>query len=280
MLSTRICEMKFSVCAVDQPLPVHLPFPLRGTSYRQCAEIAASLGFDGIELQVQNPAEYDGKALKKMLDDYGLKASAVTTGLAYTYEGLSMTHPDNNIRQSTIERLKKQLDLARELESQILIGFLRGRKQSNQTDEEYEEILTDSVSRVLSYAEAIETPMVMEQINHIDGDVFCSTERTMAFLEKFNSEWLVYNGDTYHMEMEDQDIKSAIQRSMSKLVLFHVSDVGRSFPDNKHFDFLTAAETLKACHYNKWVSIEYKPLPDTLTACREGIHYLKTMFGS
>ena len=121
--------------------------------------------------------------------------------------------------------------------------------------------------------------MVMEQINHIDGDVFCSTERTMKFLEKFKSPWLVYNGDTYHMEMEDTDIAQAIQRSMSKLVLFHVSDVERSFPDGKHFDFATAAKTLKKCGYHKWVSIEYKPWPDSQTACREGIKYLQKNFG-
>ncbi len=272
--------MKFSVCAVDRDLPVTVPFPLRGKSYEECAKVAAKLGFDGIELQVQNPVEYKGRELRRMLDNYGLRASAVTTGLAYTYEGMSMVHPDKKIRQATVERLKRQLDLARELDSQILIGFLRGRKAPEDSPAEYENILSESVRQVLDYAEEIQTPMVMEQINHIDGDVFCSTERTMTFLEKFNSPWLVYNGDTYHMEMEDGDIAKAIRRSMSKLVLFHVSDVERSFPDGKHFDFHLAAQTLKDCGFEKWVSIEYKPLPDSATACREGIDFLKANFGN
>ena len=280
MREDRNGRMKFSVCAVDRPLPIDVPFPLRGDSYQQCAEIAASLGFDGIELQVQDPSKYNGKELRKMLDSYGLRASAVTTGLAYTYEGMSMVHPDKKIRHATVERLKRQLDLAKDLDSQILIGFLRGRKAPGQTDQEFEEILTESVYQVLRYAEEIQTPMVMEQINHLDGDVFCSTERTMTFLEKFKSDWLVYNGDTYHMAMEDTDIAKAIQRSLSKLVILHVSDMGRTFPDGKHFDFATAAKTLKDNHYHKWVSIEYKPLPDTLTACRSGIAYLKGHFGN
>lgn len=271
--------MIFSVCAVDRPLPPTTPFPLRGSSYEECAAIAERLGYDGIELQIQDPSPYNARELRAMLDRHGLRCSAVTTGLAYLYEGMSMVHPDEKIRLATVERLHRQLDLARELDSQILIGYLRGRKAPGQSDEEFEDILTDSVSRVLEYAEEIRTPMVMEQINRNDGDVFCSTERTMTFLEKFNSDWLLYNGDTYHMVLEDPDVPAAIRRSLGKLVLFHVSDVERRLPDDKHFDFYAAAATLKEAGYDKWVSIEARPEPTSLEATRRGIEYLKKVFG-
>lgn len=270
--------MKFSVCTVDRDLSPDVPFPLRGKSYEECARYASEVGFDGIELQIQDPLQYDGKKLRSMLDRYQLGASAVTTGLAYTYEGMSMVHPDPLIRAATIERLKRQLDLAKELDSQILIGYIRGRKTPGQSDEEFEDILTESVYQVLEYAEEIRTPMLIEQINRNDGDVFCSTERTMTFLEKFNSNWLLYNGDTFHMVTEDDDIPAAIRRSLSKLVLFHVSDVGRSIPDDKHFDFYEAADVLKREGYNKWVSIEWKPLPNSHEATKKGIEYLKRVF--
>ena len=271
--------VKFSVCTVDRDLDVNVPFPLRGNSYEECAACAEKLGFDGIELQIQNPLSYDAKKLRATLDRHNLGASAVTTGLAYTYEGMSMVHPDRKIRAATVERLKRQLDLAKVLDSHILIGYLRGRKSPGQTDAEFEDILTDSVHQVLDYAEEIQTPMVMEQINRNDGDVFCSTERTMAFLEKFHSDWLLYNGDTYHMITEDPDVPAAILRSISKLVLFHVSDVGRSLPDNMHFNFYEAAHVLKELHYNKWVSIECKPIPSSYEATKRGIEYLKKVFG-
>lgn len=271
--------MKFSVCAVDRDLDVNVPFPLRGKSYAECAALAAQLGFDGIELQIQNPLDYDPAQLRRIADGNGLQISAVTTGLAYTYEGMSMVHPDRAIRATTVERLKRQLDLARVLDSRILIGYLRGRKQPGQSDLEFEDILTESVSQVLDYAEQIQTPMVMEQINRRDGDVFCSTERTMRFLEKFNSPWLQYNGDTYHMAKEDPDVPAAIRRSLSKLVLLHVSDAGRSIPDDQHFNFYQAAEVLKQARYDKWVSIEWKPLPNSYESTKFGIEYLRRVFG-
>ena len=49
--------MKFSVCTVDRPLEAVSPFPLRGTSYEECAIVAENLGYDGIELQIQDPAQ-------------------------------------------------------------------------------------------------------------------------------------------------------------------------------------------------------------------------------
>lgn len=270
--------MLFSVCAVDRELSKDIPFPMREKSFRDCARLAELLGFNGIELQVQDPADYDAKALKRTLDFYGIRASAITTGMAYTFEGLSLSHKDDNIRKAAVERMKRQLDFARELESQILIGYMRGRKAPGQSDEEYESILTDSIGEVAEYGANIGAATVFEQINHRDGDVFNSTERTMTFLEKFHNDWLLYNGDTYHMADEDPDIPAAIRRSLSKLVLFHVSDVGRLLPDGKHFDFEVAADTLIAEGYNKWVTIETKPIPDALSSCVKGIRYLKTVF--
>ena len=137
--------MKFSICAVDRPLAPTFPFPLRGETYEECAATAEKLGYDGIELQIQDPTIYDARELRASFERHGLGCSAVTTGLAYLFEGMSMVHPDEKIRLATIERLHRQLDLARELDSQILIGFLRGRKAPGQSDAEFEDILTDSV---------------------------------------------------------------------------------------------------------------------------------------
>ena len=178
--------MRFSICAVDRDLSPDMPFPLRGRSYGECAEMAEKLGFDGIELQIQDPAVYRGSELRKILDDHGIAVSAVTTGLAYTLEGLSMTHPDRGMRKAAVERLKRQLDLARELDSQILIGYLRGRKQPGQTEQEFEGILTESLGEVV--------------------------------------------------------------------------------------------EALKAAGYSQWVSLECKPLPDSWTASKNGVEYLRKVF--
>lgn len=270
-------NVKYTVCVIDRPISQDTPFLLR-RPFEECAKICSELGYDGMELQIQDPRPYLGKDLKQMLERHNLKTSSVTTGLAYTFEGLSMTDEDTTIRLRCVERLKRQLDLAKELDSQILLGFIRGRKKAGETEAHFEDKLTDSMEQLLEYAKELNTPVVFEQINKNDGDVYNTTERTMQFLEKFNSDLLLFNGDTYHMATEDKDVAAAIRCSISKLVLFHVSDVGRLLPDDRHFDFEICADTLQELNYHHWLTLECKPLPDEITAVKVGIAYLKKRF--
>ena len=50
-------------------------------------------------------------------------------------------------------------------------------------------------------------------------------------------------------------------------------------PDDKHFDFYQAAAVLKEAGYDKWVSIEAKPMPNSFECSRIGINYLRRVFG-
>ena len=270
--------MKFSILAADIPLSSDFPFPLRG-SFDNCARLAAELGYNGIELQIRNPLDYDHQALRKMLDRYDITASAVTTGMSYTFDGHSMSSRDPQVRAKTVERLKRQLDFAKALDSQVLIGFLRGRREPGETDEEFEELLSDSMYKTLEYAEEIGGTICFEQINKNDGDLYNTTAETLRFIKKFNTPRLVYNADTYHMATEETDVTEAIKASKGYLTLFHVSDPGRLLPDDRHFDFYKAAAALRAIDYEGWVSIECKPLPDGETVARRGIEYLTRVFG-
>src|SRR5690606_7460853 len=104
------------------------------------------------------PLDYDFKLLKDGFDEYGLEVSAVTTGLAYLFEGYSMSSDDKEVRKKTVERLKRHLDMSKYLNSQILLGFIRGRKKKDESEYEFEARLSDSMCKILEYAEEI-TPI-------------------------------------------------------------------------------------------------------------------------
>lgn len=270
--------MKFSILACDKLLSKDFPFILRG-SYRESAKIASDIGFEGIELQIQDPQNYNSKELKKVFEDYSIEVSAISTGLSFIFEGYSMTSNDRDIRDKTIERLKRIMDMSKVLNTQTLIGFIRGRMYADENEKDYEEKLSESMYKLLEYAEYIESPIVFEQINRNDGDVYNTTEDTIDFIKKFNSKYLFYNGDTYHMITEDKDISSAIKYSKDYLSLFHISDYERLLPDDKHFNFKITADALKEINYTGWVSLECKPLPSSLEAAQIGLNYLQGLLG-
>ena len=269
--------MRFSIIAVDIPLPADFPFPLRG-SYEECARRAAAFGYEAIELQIQNPLDYDYAAVRKSLERYGMRASAVTTGLSYLFEGHNMSAKDSSVRAKTVERLKRQLDFARELDSQILIGFLRGRMEADDTAEQYESRLSESMYKIIEYADEIGGRICFEQINRRDGDLYNSTAETLRFIGKFKSERLFYNADTYHMISEEGDVAAAVRLAKERMSLFHVSDCGRLLPDGRHFDFRAAAAALRSIDYYGWVTIECRPVPDEDSVARDGIAYLSNIF--
>lgn len=269
--------MKFSIIAVDIPLPADFPFPLRG-DYESCARIASELGYNGIELQIQNPLDYNYSVVRRSLERYGIAASAVTTGLSYLLDGHNMSSKDPAVRAVTVERLKRQLDFARELDSQILIGFLRGRMEKEETAQEHEALLSDSMYKIIEYANEIDGRICFEQINKNDGDIYNSTAETLRFIEKFNSDRLYYNADTYHMITDEGDVVAAITLAQKRLSLFHVSDVARLLPDDQHFDFYSVAEALRGVNYEGWVTIECRPLPNGESVARKGIDYLRRVF--
>lgn len=269
--------MRFSIIAVDIPLPADFPFPLHG-NYEECAQRAADLGYEAIELQIQNPLDYDYTAVRRSLKRFGVAASAVTTGLSYLFEGHNMSSKDALVRAKTVERLKRQLDFARELDSQILIGFLRGRMEPDDTAEQYEARLSDSMYKILEYADTIDGRICFEQINRRDGDIYNTTAETLRFIEKFRSKRLFYNADTYHMISEEGDIAAALRLAKKRMSLFHVSDSGRLLPDGRHFNFRAAAEALRAVDYDGWVTIECRPVPDEDTVARKGIEFLRENF--
>ena len=269
--------MRFSIIAVDIPLPADFPFPLRG-SYEECARRAAAFGYEAIELQIQNPLDYDYAAVRKSLERYGMRASAVTTSLSYLFEGHNMSAKDSSVRAKTVERLKRQLDFARELDSQILIGFLRGRMEADDTAEQYESRLSESMYKIIEYADEIGGRICFEQINRRDGDLYNSTAETLRFIGKFKSERLFYNADTYHMISEEGDVAAAVRLAKERMSLFHVSDCGRLLPDGRHFDFRAAAAALRSIDYDGWVTIECRPVPDEDSVARDGIAYLSNIF--
>lgn len=269
--------MRYSVIAADVNLSSDFPYPIRGT-YEDCARRAAEFGYDGIELQIRNPLDYDYDEIRRSLERYGIRASAVTTGLSYTFDGHSLSARDAAVRAKTVERLKRQLDFAKVLDSQVLIGFLRGRMEPDDTAQEFENRLSESLYEALEYAEEIDGRICFEHINRRDGDLYNSIGETLRFIEKFKSDRLFFNADTYHMISDEGDVVEAIKKTKKRMSLFHVSDFNRMLPDDKHFNFHVVADVLRTIDYDGWVSIECRPIPDEDTVARNGIKYLREVF--
>ena len=98
-----------SMTVVDKIIG-NAPFVCEGDPVQGIAQ-AAKLGYDGVELHFTDPSGVDADAIEAALSACGLVLTAIGTGRAYVNEGLSISDPDEEIRQKAVSRLEDFLDL-------------------------------------------------------------------------------------------------------------------------------------------------------------------------
>ena len=74
----------------------------------------ADLGYEGVELQTRNPAEFDHAAVMKKVQSAGLEMVAISTGPIGIEDKLYIVPPDADARKKAIERYKTVIELADE----------------------------------------------------------------------------------------------------------------------------------------------------------------------
>jgi len=81
--------------------------------------------------------------------------------------------------------------------------------------------------------------------------------------------------DTYHINIEDQNIYASLRQARPYCWHVHIADNNRKWPGNAHIDFASIVATLADLGYAGYLSAECAPWPDPETAGRETLHYMR-----
>ena len=108
----------------------------------------------------------------------------------------------------------------------------------------------------------------LEVINRYESDVINTVKEGLEFLEMVGSPWLQLHLDTYHMNIEESDIKKSIQSAKGKICHVHVADNDRWFVGHGHYDFAETLGALKEIGYTGAVSVESFGFPDMISSAR------------
>ena len=252
------------------------PFLFEG-SFRDGILTARKLGFDCVELHVNSSAELTDPEIDRTLAETGIKVSALGTGRLYVNEGLSLTDPDSKIRKEAVRQLKEFIDTAKRLNCLVILGCIRGNIP---TPEEYDTILarlSGTMTELDAYACASGVEMVFEPINRYENNYLCSTYETGRFLHDNNLKNIKMMIDTFHMNIEERDLKQAIIDNINDIRYAHFADSNRLFPGQGHIDFPMIYETLLDNGYEGVISAECLPLPSKEEAAKGWLTYVKEL---
>jgi sugar phosphate isomerase/epimerase len=258
--------LKFSTTLAYQHDSIFSPF--LPDEFDQALEWASAATLDGVELVISDYRNISPATLfplKDKLDSHGLRVSTISTGGAYSREGLSLTSADPRVRGLACERVCQHVDAAAILGSKVTLGLLRGVGHTLALEEE-KEWLRAALARVDEYATTHGVIILLEAINRYEVKLLNSLAETVGFIKSIpgiRSTKVLW--DIFHANIEDLEFDAEIKRYLEWLGHVHLADNNRAFPGYGKINFQDIFASLALNGFDGFVSFECLNSPDVDT---------------
>jgi D-psicose/D-tagatose/L-ribulose 3-epimerase len=225
---------------------------------------AKAAGFDAVEVSLINGADLDFKAFRSALDHTGLDVYCIM-GLGPQTD---ITSPDAAIRRNGIEYVKRALEATAKLGSPVLCGlpYLQWLYFPAGNDlQSYRDRGASALHEIAATASDNGVTICLEVINRFETFMFNTVSGALDFLHQVDHPSVKLHLDTYHMNMEEDDIYVAIREAGGNLGHFHTVASNRKLPGQGHIDWQAVRLALDDIGYEGGLGIEAFPLPNTET---------------
>ena len=240
----------------------------------------ATLGYDGVELAVREPAKLDTVNVKRILAAQHLDVPAFGTGQAYVEEQLSFTDRRAEVREQAIARVESHIALACEFNALVILGLIRGKLQSGVAEEQARAWLVDALVRLTRAAREKNVRLAIEPINRYETDLVNNVADALTLIEAVGADNLGILFDTFHANIEEPNMETSLRACGTRLFHVHVADSNRWAPGAGHTDFARVIAVLREMNYARWVSAEILAKPDVRRAAEQSIRTIKPLLAS
>lgn len=217
-------------------------------------KIIADIGFDGVEISLLGMDQYKAKSLNRIIKDFKLEVTC-SDGLSVNAD---ITSHDPSIVSKGEEHLKWGIETASLLGSNYLAGVVYA--PWGVFDVKNKIIRTERSANALSKLDKVliqhDVNLGIEAINRFETDLINTADEAKSLAEASNSKNIGVLLDTFHLNIEEKNIKSAIIKTGDYLKHFHISDNDRGVPGSGHIPWNDVRDGLKAINYNNWIVAE------------------------
>jgi len=247
----------------------------KNTSWQKKIKLLAELGYQAVELGIRDPKKVDIKALARSLERNKLKLSAVGTGQAYLDDKLSLSSLVKSTREKAMRRVKQHIDLCSEFDAQVIIGLIRGQGSGKQ----YDKNLLQSVKHICDYAVSKDVIVTIEPLNRYETTFLNTLEDTLDFIKKVKCKNLKVLLDTFHMNIEEDNLLDPIDEAGEWLSHIHLADNNRRCPGEGFINFKQFVGHLKRSGYTGYLSGEMLPVPSAENCIRRFYNLFQPYIG-
>jgi len=239
---------------------------------------ASELGFDAIEIFPPEPEEIEEAAIRRLLDENGLKLAAVGTGAGWLRHKLHVCLPDAERRAAARDFIRRTIDTAGRLGAPAIIGSMQGRWLDEIDRETALGFLRESLDALGDHARQYGVPLLYEPLNRYETNLCNTLAAGVELLRSLKTDNVRLLADLFHENIEEPNIAASLRAAGSAVGHVHFVDSNRRAAGAGHIDFAPIAAALREIGYNGFVSAEALPLPDSQTAARMTIEVYRKFF--
>lgn len=217
----------------------------------------AGMGFDAVEIAVEDPSLIDGRAVASALSSHGLKA--IICGAFGPDRDL--THDDPAVHRNCLDYIRACIDLCVELDGAFLGGPMYsavGKARMVPPDQRRREweLAVNNLRIACDIAAERGKLIGIEPLNRFESDLVNTAADAVRMINDIGHPAARIVLDGFHMNIEERDIFDAITTAGDRLVHLQVSENYRGTPGTGQTRWDEYRRGLQAINYNGCVSIE------------------------
>ena len=269
--------------------------PLTTKKLETLAARVADMGFDLIEMPVEDPELVDYGQVPELLREHDLSVSVC----AAMGGDRDLIHPDEAVRAGAADYVRTCIDVAQEVGSDRVVGPLYsavGRCWRMTAEERARdtELLVQQLRALAEYAAPRGVTLCVEPLNRFETSFLNLTAQVIDVVDRVDHPACRILLDLFHLGIEEKSVAAAIRSAGARLHHVQVAENDRGIPGTGMLPWADIAAALAEVGYDGPVVIEsftaeneamaraasiWRPLaPDSDTFAREGLRFLHQLF--
>ena len=254
-----------------------------------------NMGFDVVELPVEDPKHVNAKKIREALDRYGLQA----TVCGVFSPDRDLTSDKVKDQQNGLRYIRQCVDFCAAIGCPTFagpmysaVGKARGVPASQRKKEW--NLAVKNLRQAAQHAGDQGVTLAIEPLNRFETDLVNMASQAVQLCKDVGHPAMGVHLDSFHMNIEEKDVVAACQLAGKRIAHVHASESDRGTPGTGQCDWNGLAKGLKAVGYTGPVVIETftpavksiaraaaiwrKLAPSQDGLAREGCAFLKKLF--
>jgi D-psicose/D-tagatose/L-ribulose 3-epimerase len=232
--------------------------PITEEELEVLAPKVAAMGFDHIEIPMDDPKGMDFLRIKEIINKAGIDSISFCAAMSPERD---LIDPDPLVRQTGVEYLKNCIDGLAIVGGKNFVGPFysavgRTWKQTAEEREEDMKILVDILRDVCDYAAERGVSLGVEPLNRFETSFITTADQVIELVDRVDHPSCKIMLDTFHMNIEEDSFGDAIRAVGPRLLQVHSNENNRGTSGKGHVPWEEVAQALKDIKFDGVLVIE------------------------